>query len=315
MEPKDYKKTPQLLYTKITYKRKNYNKNIKNRHKSKRKVKLWLFIITVIAFSFMWWKYVETQAHVYPKYPETDIQTLIYSGEDLQTEDYRLLFKQTGMGRAGIDYLFAGGMKQKLLMLQDNYFADVDVECQSNTLITREERLKEEDASFASARVLIPYVEEGDILISFNCHVFGWRNGHVALVVDAGKRLTLEASELGTDTSVVSMNHWERYPSFVILRLKNASKEERAAIAGYAEENLKDVPYSLQAGIIERIRQRLKKEGNVSAVEGTHCAHLVWYAYKQFGYDTDSDGGLIVTPRDLYESDLFEVVQIYGMEY
>ena len=57
-----------------------------------------------------------------------------------------------------------------------------------------------------------------------------------------------------------------------------------------------------------------KKKTSVSeTITGTHCAHLVWYAYQQFGYDLDSDGGIIVTPRDLYESTNLEIVQIYGM--
>ena len=155
------------------------------------------------------------------------------------------------------------------------------------------------------------------------------------------------------------MNHWERYPSFVVLRLKDASVEERDAIAGYAVECLTNVPYSLQAGIAERVQRnsgkgRVNRERRNSEVklpengeqnewieelteefveekfgskrrelewdedewddiEGTHCAHLVWYAYNRFGYDVDSDGGVIVTPRDIFESPVWEVVQVYGM--
>ena len=37
-----------------------------------------------------------------------------------------------------------------------------------------------------------------------------------------------------------------------------------------------------------------------------------WYG-TLIGYDLDSDGGFVVTPDDLYHSDLLELVQIYGI--
>lgn len=288
----------------------------------------------------IWWSYVEAQAHLYPACEKVDIESLLhrekvrgdagfteaaYMDEGLQSVDYQLLYEQTGLGRTGVDYLFSIGQEKRLLELQENYFATVTVDCQSNTIVTREERIGQifpNDNMIPRNRVYIPYVEAGDILITFNCHAFGWRNGHVGLVVDSERRLTLEASELGTQSKIVSMNHWERYPSFIVLRLKGTSKEARAEIAEFAEEYLVDIPYSLQAGMLERIGEKLKQEwiqGNElqvaspSIIEGTHCAHLVWYAYSQFGYNVDSDGGFITTPRDLYNSDLWEVVQVYGM--
>lgn len=84
------------------------------------------------------------------------------------------------------------------------------------------------------------------------------------------------------------------------LRLKDVPAQTRAEIADYARENLTGVPYRLSAGMWD--------------APGTQCAHLVWSAYSRFGYDLDSDGGRIVTPKDLYESPLLEIVQIYGME-
>ena len=47
--------------------------------------------------------------------------------------------------------------------------------------------------------------------------------------------------------------------------------------------------------------------------EKTHCAHLVWYAYRSYGYDLDGDGGRIVTPKDLSKSSLLEPVQVVGV--
>ena len=274
--------------------------------------------LLVIGVLTLWTTSAETRAHIAPAYPQENIDTLLQK-EKLNESDYQLLFQQTGLSKSGVDYLFSQNRQQELLQLQKYYFAKVKVACNANTIITREERIEElqlpaEEYNIYNpgrsgtselidhTRVSIPYVEAGDILITFNCHAFGWRNGHAALVVDGEKRLALEARVLGTDSAIMSMAHWERYPSFVVLRLKDATKEQRQEIADYAAEHLVNIPYRLEAGIWER-----------AAISGTHCAHLVWYAYQQFGYDLDSDGGIIVTPRDLYESANLEIVQIYGM--
>lgn len=282
----------------------NSNVNLKGAKKRKR---LWRVLgITATVFlcllggGVIWWHGIEGEAHVKPEYEKADISALLTKAS-LQQEDYQLLYEQTGLNKAAINYMFSEDMEMQLLSLQEAYFADVTVKCSPGTLVTREERM-------VGTRASIPYVEEGDILVTFNSHLLGWRNGHVGIVVDAEKRLVLEASELGTESKVVSMNHWERYPSFAILRLEGVEQQARAAIAAYAVEYLENVPYRLEAGIWDRMCKRVNPD-----VKGTHCAHLVWFAYEQFGYDLDSDGGWIVTPRDIFESPDLEVVQIYGM--
>ena len=49
-----------------------------------------------------------------------------------------------------------------------------------------------------------------------------------------------------------------------------------------------------------------------AALSGTHCAHVIWYAYQQVGIDLDSDGGIFVTPYDIQNSPYLEVIQSYG---
>ena len=322
----------------------NYKKHLKNniepKKKSEIKQRLWLpYIMAAIAFCtliigiLVWCHKAEKQSRMIPEYTQESINPyLTHSPHTFTEEDYQFLFQQTGLTQAGIDYLFANNRQQELLTLQENLFKELAITCDANTIITCEERIGVDEKS-----AHIPYVEEGDILITFNCHALGWRNGHAALVVDAGKRLTLEARVLGTDSAVISMEHWETYPSFAVLRLKNATEEQRAKIAAYAEKYLCDVPYRLESGILERMKERftlgnrkviaekvidkktmtenVKEVTNGANVDlpGTHCAHLIWYAYKQFGYDLDSDGGIIVTPRDLFESEELEIVQIFGM--
>jgi hypothetical protein len=41
---------------------------------------------------------------------------------------------------------------------------------------------------------------------------------------------------------------------------------------------------------------------------------VVWYPYERYGYDLDSDGFWLVTPKDIANSDLLEVVQVYGAD-
>ena len=181
------------------------------------------------------------------------------------------------------------------------------MECSHSNLFTRSERL----TNFRSLVYdvdFLPTVQDGDILITFNGHVFGWRSGHAAIVVDAEERLTLEAIMPGCDSGICGLESWEEYPGFALLRLKGASAQERRQIAAYAREHLTGLPYSLTA---------FTESGGAGAgtmpLSGTQCAHLVWYAYHQFGYDLDSNGGFVVTPEDLYRSSLLELVQIYGL--
>ena len=326
-----------VIYSKIKYKRTKYGRNAGTKHKRK---KLWLWGIIAVAFLLVLWGVAaERYARYLPTYPQVDI-TEYLDQKNLSDEDYIVLFRQTGLARPAVDVLRKEGRQEELLTFQENFFAEVPIECSPNTIISREERIAEQnvtaDQITLSARqaageqdelyTSIPYVEDGDILITFNSHVLGWRNGHAALVVDAEKGLTLEARVLGSDTTVMSMEHWTHYPSFAVLRLKDATKEERKEIADLAETQMAGVPYHLTAGwgdwiysVLDNGKSQTPEEksnaqdDNVEIVVGTQCAHLVWYAYEQFGYDLDSDGGLVVTPHDLYKSPLLEVIQVYGM--
>ena len=69
-----------------------------------------------------------------------------------------------------------------------------------------------------------------------------------------------------------------------------------------------DIPYDLTAGIFG------PKSADKDKKKGTHCSHLIWQAYRYYGYDLDSDGGLIVTPKDIANSPALEVVQVYGVD-
>jgi len=138
-------------------------------------------------------------------------------------------------------------------------------------------------------------------------HVFGWRNGHAAIIVNAAQGETLESVVLGTNSLVQTTDKWKNYPDFMIFRIKGSSEEFMNEIAQSALINLNNIPYDFTVGILS---PKYEKTGEIS---GTQCSHLVWEAFKLFGYDLDSDSGMIVTPKDIANSPLLEVVQVYGV--
>ncbi|MBQ4536192.1 MAG: hypothetical protein II994_01075 [Lachnospiraceae bacterium] len=260
-------------------------------------------LLPCVVLLMLWSHGAENTAHFKPKYDKADVME--YAERNILTkEDYQVLFCQTGLGKEAVDVLWeteATSRADCLQFLQKRFFAEVDIRCEPNTIITRQESLVNMPEFTSDWQKCFPFLEDGDILITFCCHFFGWRNGHAGMVVDAEKGLVLEASSLGSNSSVTSVKNWTKYPSVAILRLRDAPKETRAEIAEYAELHYNDLPYRLSAGILPR-------------VEGTQCAHLVYEAYRQFDYDIDSDKGIVVTPRDLFESSQLEVIQIYGMD-
>ena len=143
-------------------------------------------------------------------------------------------------------------------------------------------------------------IEDGDILVTDSTYCFCYRHGHAALVIDSNKGLTLEAYGIGTDSKYSKISEWERYPHVRVLRLR-APKEIRKKIATDAKRNLLGIPYRLSSGMIDD--KDMKGE-----YWGTQCAHLVWLAFKKYGYDIDGDGGWLVTPADFIKSELVAVV-------
>lgn len=308
---------------------------IKNR--KNRKVRRIVFTAVNIAIPLtillsLWTYYAEKEAHWCPDYPMEDISDYI-TKKTLSPEEYEFLFRQTGVTRPGIDALKNENKMNELLPVQRRFFQKVEVECERNFLLFREvlkepeleierklvssgqwtnsrgenaEHLRQrnvEKEELEGNNRFIPILEDGDILITFNSHFLGWRNGHAALVVNAEEGLTLEAITLGEDSAIMSVASWAKRPSFTVLRLAGADKASRKQIAEYAVDTLNNLPYRLTAGL-------WKEKGELV---GTHCAHLIWYAYQQFGYNLDSDGGMLVTPKDIYDSPLLEVIQVYGV--
>lgn len=170
--------------------------------------------------------------------------------------------------------------------------------CSPLSPLVREERLP------AGAFHSLPPLMDGDILLTFCVHSFGWRHGHAALVIDGENKKTLEALTCFSPSVVLSAESWRSYPSFVVLRL-GENNGTAAAAASYAEKHLVGVDYRLTSGLLG------KKAPD--SIHGGQCAYLIWYAFQALGVDLDSDGGKLVTVADLRKSPLLDVVAEIGM--
>ena len=265
----------------------------------KRTVVFWSAVCpaAVCGFLFLWTHGAEKDAHFPPPYPRRDI-TAYVEAEELEQDGYQILFEQTGLAQCGVDTLREEKRGEALFALQNRLYEEVDVTCTCNNFIYRETVTAQGEMS---ADTVFPALENGDILITFGSHFFGWRNGHAAIVVDAEHGLTVEALSVGCDSRIMSLEDWKTRPNVAVLRLRNASETVRQSIADYAAEELVNQPYCLTAGL-------------EIPIAGTQCAHLVWCAYEHFGYDIDGDKGLVVTPKSLFDSPLLETVQVYGLK-
>lgn len=296
-------------------------------YKKRIKSMLILLAVTSILFLYNWVNDAIAGAHVMPEVEKYALKNL--AGETIDTpEEIHLLSQQTGLCEKVIFEMLCENRGKELLQLQEIYFAPITIESIQTTPITVSEWLAEEPVAGCQGMPLVD-VQDGDILITKNSRFLGWRNGHAGLVVDAEKGLVLEALMLGSPSKLCSIKRWEKYPSFQVLRLREEVTSEgsssaqqgriinvdeaaqettlAAQIASYASENLINIPYHLLADVLKS-----PKADELALPTGTHCAHLVWYAYMQFGIDLDSDGGWIVTPTDIANSSYLEVVQSYG---
>ena len=209
---------------------------------------------------------------------------------------------QTGLGKSAVDKLISQGDFQTILDVQEVFFKPAKVSCVSLLgWFTREDRVTEGET------VPLVDLQPGDIILTLSTHSVGWHHGHVGLVLDENS--VLECVSLGQVSTIMDANHWNTYSDFAVLRVKEITEKQQEEVVAYARDNLCGIPYHLSSGFIG------EKAPEVEAAQfGSHCSYLVWYAWNHFGYDLDSDGGRLVTTSDLLQSDLLEVVQIYGMD-
>lgn len=236
---------------------------------------------------------------------------------ELSEKDYEVIFKQTGLGKLAVDYIienkkdYLGEIKEYQKIFFDGY----SYTCDRIGVLTYHERMRDEKGKKIKGNEIVD-LQQGDVLVNLSTFTMGYRHGHCGIVVTkpvkdkAGK--TVEAVYLGQPTKYQTTDKWRSCPTLVHLRISKDAAETKgytqaelgALLAQYTEEKCLDVEYGFLPGIYNFRSDTIRK---------THCSHLIWYVFKEFGYDVDSDGGIIVTPLDIATSNLFEIVQIYGI--
>lgn len=277
-------------------------KNIKH-----KKLLIFAIILVIILLAVQVMNVIiEPNGYFYPDYDEINILPIL-NKKNFSEDDYKELLYQTGLGKSAIDEI----MKEqdgidKILKFQTDFFSNNNILCEPIGIITNQESVINDEGNAMYGFELAPY-NNGYILLTKATHSLGWRHGHAAIVTDAEKSETLEAIILGSTSQLQNINKWRIYPSFIMLKLKDTPQDTLNAVAEFAKDNLSDIPYGLTVGITS------KKNPSPENIKSTQCSHLVWYPFMQYGYDLDSDDSWLVTPKDIANSDLLEVVQIHGV--
>jgi len=256
-----------------------------------------IFVLTVLGVLQLGCIYTEQSwEHWYPDYEKTDIKPLL-DKPTRTDEDYQTIYAQTGLTRIAIDDMLARNMRDRILSIQDYYFAEHTVYSYHFAPFTYLEETYG-NAPLAGLR-------DGDIIVSATTRVSWFRYGHAALVVDGEEEIIIEALEPGTISEKNDAQSFDYLANFMILR-PNIDDGVRQEIVDNALNTLLGVPYELTTGVFSK--------KYTPELKGTQCAHLVWYAYKKYGIDLDSNGGAVVKPQDMALSKYMDVVQIFGFE-
>jgi uncharacterized protein YycO len=233
--------------------------------------------------------------------PKSDISGILDKGS-LSSEDYSVLYRQTGLSGQAIDEIrHSVGGTNKIVSIQNNYFKKNKIFRENLNPFTVQESIMVNGS--ISRFIQMAPVRNGDILLTKSCYTLYWRHGHCGMVIDAKNGITLESLTPGTISTTQDISKWQYFPTFKILRLKNADQKKLDEIAAYAAKNLIGIKYNICAP--KRFDDIIPRDEN--------CSQMIWQAYYHFGYDIDGNKGLLVTPSDIAKSDLLEVVQNFGL--
>lgn len=263
----------------------------------KRKHFLFIFLLGILALSFQL-VYFYLTPHYTPKMAVSLMPILEKS--HLTPDDYALLYAQTGLSASIIDELRLGpNAVSEILGYQEDFFKSVKVTNKYLPPFTFCQLTVNDTNAPKKAFKLAPY-HNGYIVMTNSTHSLGWRHGHVGLIVDDIHGYSLEALSYGQISGLQNIHKWEYYPTFKMLRLKDASFDELNAISDYALLHLSCLPYRILS---------TKKQCPPTS---THCALLIWQAFIPFGYDLAPHG--VVSPHAIASSPYLELLQIYGFD-
>lgn len=259
-----------------------------------------LFFISLFSFFFLHQRYLLQNPRYTPEVDAIDL-SLLLEKETFSDEDYEIFYAQTGLSKPIVDELASQpDFKEKMFNFQENYLKEVSVYSEFLPPLTTCELVGESsETENDKAFTLAPY-HNGYLFFTKSTFTMNWRHGHIGIVTDEIRGITLEALNPGSPTMEQHVSKWEYYPTFKMMRLKNVPQSTLDAIASYATTYLKGLPYNILADKAQE------------TPTDTHCALLIWQAFNHFGYDLDATGGLFVSPKNIASSPLLEVLQIYG---
>lgn len=232
----------------------------------------------------------------YPDYERADLSSVLEK-ESLSDEDYELIYLQTGLTRVGVDSTLDEQGVSGVLAIQDAFFG--------------EHTVKEHKFApfchyyYINHQIPSAPLKEGDIIVSSSTEFSFWSVGHCAMVSDIENGRVIEAIGIGSASKHGYISSILKRGNFVVLRPKADAKAIEDIVA-YTEENLIGIKYDPTVGILSR--------KHIDDIKYTHCAHIFWYAYYEHGIDIDSNGGPVVTPRDILFSEHFEIIQVAGFD-
>lgn len=262
-----------------------------------RNIKILFFILIILILTLgLGTLFSHTKRRYYPEYEKIDITDLIYKDE-LDSSDYDILYKQTGLSKIGIDRLKESESYDLILNIQNDYFSDYAIKHNYGGLFLCSD---EYDNSINHVTL-----EDGDILISNSTHFSFFNIGHAALVTDAINNNVLEIHGYFSKSQIESASSFFYRDNFMVLRV-NTDDEAISKVTEFAKTNLKDIDYGILRGIANK--------KNPPKLTTTQCAHIIWYSYMQYGIDLDKNGGGLVLVKDLINLDLVQIVQIYGFD-
>ncbi len=243
------------------------------------------------------------KAVYYPSASRVDLQ-MILAKDKLTDHDYSQLLYQTGLGRPAVDALKnKTDGKDKILEFQEYYYTKNKIFTEKLNPFTSQETLLLTGNLPLNNSFLAP-IKNGDILLTKSTQTLFWRHGHCGIVIDAEKGISLESLEPGTVSMKQNVSKWQYYPTFKILRLKNADDKILDQVAKFSETHLLGKKYDIFAS----------KYYNNKIPKNVNCSQIIWQAFNYFGYDLDSNKGIIVTPEDIAKSPLLEIVQVKGFD-
>lgn len=280
-------------------------------YKRQKKITKIIFVILIICMVFTVFDFIASEITDKYAYEDASVNTTEWTSvyakliinETLTDEDYETIFEQSGLGKPAVDALIGENRISDIGYYRDYYLKDKAFTCVRTAIFAKHEAVTDNTGK----RLLNPdfaNIENGDIIVTLSIHSLGWRHGHAAIVTDAETGETAQAVRIFEKSDFGTVWEWNEFPLVAVLRVKDIDEATRNEIANYVRENMIGIPYALSAGVIGGRNTEAK-------LITTQCAHYVWYAYKCFGIDLDTDGGF-VTPKELLQSEELEIVQVYG---